>query len=129
MSNDQRSAAEIEAEITRLDDEREEIEFALADIRAQLDDQTQEQADDWRRKASAALRYRGIDHQNILREIGQLRRVLKQTYHIESQEKRTFTMQFVAIAKATLPAESFAQIRDAAIAALDATCVVSRAPQ
>jgi hypothetical protein len=105
-------ADNIETRLAALEIEREETETAMADIRAQLDVHHDDKA--WRSRAKAALRYKGIDHQATLREIGALKREQK----ARDQSDRAFPDRFVDIAKVVLPAETFNKIRDLALAGL-----------
>lgn len=114
MDLDTSRTAEIEELLGQLEIERETVETAMADIRAQLD--ARHDDTEWRAKARAALRYRGIDHQAVIREIGALRREQKALNHKASENEQPFPNRFVGIAKAMLPAETYGKIRDMAIA-------------
>ena len=106
--------AVIDTELARLDLERDEIETALADIRGQLDAHHEDRQ--WRGRAKAALRYRGIDHQGVLREIAELKRERKAIDQRIADRDQPFPNRFVAIAKVMLPPETYATIRDLAMA-------------
>lgn len=89
-----------------LDAAIEQLEFDIAKIKNQLDEAvskartTGEYADPvWWRKAKAALRFKGIEHQRLMRRRAELRR--------ERQGHAEFAQRFVAIAKKQLDPSVF----------------------
>lgn len=113
--------AEIESRIAVLEEEREAIETTLADIRGQIGKSSADyhagnggRDAAWYARAKAALRYHGADHQSVLRELGSLRRRLKDQRHakLQAEDRATkpLSWYFYQIAKRDLPEEVFAGI-------------------
>lgn len=103
------------AELRDLEEQIAEIEEVIAAIRAKLEKAraevhlSGEYADpDWYRRAKAALRFKGIEHQRLLREAAALRR----------QEKRhrakEFGEAFIDAARRRLDPEVFSDLLDEA---------------
>ncbi len=94
--NDFRSLGDLESE-------RDNLELAIADIKTDIERaqatarSTGEYADsDWFNRARAALRYKGIEYNRILREIKDARKV-------ETADKdRVWEQTFIKVAKRTL---------------------------
>lgn len=117
---------EIEARLAELDAEREEIETALADIRGQIAKSSAEyhagtggRDAAWYQRAKVALRYKGADHQTVLREIGALRRALKSLNMAEEAKKpkeKPFALFFYRVAESQLDPQVFQKLFDQALA-------------
>jgi hypothetical protein len=102
--------------LKELEDERDEIEEAMAEIRGQLDRAkahtaaTGEYADrQWYNAAKHALRMKGVDHQAVLREAAEIRRQVAAATRPATLE-RPFSSYFQRAARELLPAAGYDEI-------------------
>ena len=102
-------------ELVAYEDERDELEAAIAEIKAQigaakakvLTDGTYADAS-WYAKAMAALRFKGARHQLVLRRLGAENKTRKQ------RGSRSFEQKFIEAARRTLNPETFESLREEA---------------
>lgn len=117
---------DVEEKIAALEDEREEIETALADIRGQIAQSSAKfhageggKDPSWYARAKSALRYKGADHQSVLRQIGKLRLQLKEIRQDEENNKpkdKPFSFFFYKVAESQLDPDLLRSLHNQAMA-------------
>src|SRR5690349_3269183 len=102
-------------QLDALEAERVEIETAIAEIKSQVATAKASVISDgvysdphWFARAQAAMRFKGIRHQQILREIAALRRAVKQEQHASGQ--LVFERAFIDAARRRLTSEMFREL-------------------
>lgn len=108
-----------EQELEQLNRRRVQLEADMVEIRQQLEKLYIQGPNglprtpdpDWRVRAQAALRYKGAEHQNVLRRIGQLGR------QVRRQQQSTVEKAFLEIARELLAPAIFHDILTRAVAA------------
>jgi predicted O-methyltransferase YrrM len=103
------------ATLATLEERRVDLEYKLADVKGQLEKasahqiETGEYADaDWYRRAKAAQRYAGIEHQQLLRQIADIKRTLR------ASGANNFEACFINAARELLKPDDFRMVIDAA---------------
>lgn len=89
---------------------RDVVELEIADIRGQLDAAVSQQKEtgqyadpNWYGKAKTALRYKGIEHQQILRELSRRREQARRKAHEQSEGRaRRFERVFMSVCRRRL---------------------------